>query len=119
MSKNNEEVTLSGERLTELEAEVRHINKDVGEIKGELSDIRAINTNVAESLARLTIIAEQNQKLEPKLDDFRTQVKHDLDGIGERIGKNESFIYKAVGALAAISALAPFVWPILKDAISS
>lgn len=95
-------VAVDSERLAKVEIDLDHMGKDVGEIKSELSDFRTINTNVAESLARLTVIAEQNQQLNPK-----------IDGLGQRlearIAKNEKFIWQAMGAIAVISAAAPFV----------
>lgn len=83
-----ESIPVSNDRLTKLETEVEHVQRDVGEIKGELSDIRAINKNVAESLARLAVISEQNHRLEGKLDD-----------LGGRVSANEKFIWKATAPL--------------------
>jgi hypothetical protein len=88
MSNENGTVKLSEGRLSKLESEVDHIGKDVSEIKSELSDRRDTDINVAESLARLTLIAEQNQKLEPK-----------IEALGVRIASNEKFIWKAAGAI--------------------
>lgn len=87
---------VSENRLTKLETEVEHVQKDVGEIKGELSGIRMINSNVEKSLSRLTAISEQNQKLDGK-----------LDTLNARITANEKFIWKASGAVAVIAILAP------------
>ena len=96
-------VQVDNERLSSVESDVKHLSNDVGEIKGELSDIRTINKNVAESLARLTVIADQNQKLEPKLDVLSKHMDERISGLGlrleDRIRINERMIWIALGGV--------------------
>lgn len=55
-------VGVDSSRLAAVETNVEHLSKDVGDIKTELRAINEINKGVGESLAKLTLLAEQTQK---------------------------------------------------------
>lgn len=55
-------VGVDSSRLAAVETNVEHLSKDVGDIKTELHAINEINRGVGNSLVKLTILAEQNQK---------------------------------------------------------
>lgn len=104
-------VAVESDRLAHLENEVNHINKDVHEIKGELVDFRVIHKDISESLVKLTMLAEQNQKLEPKLDLMVEKSEIKIEKLSERISKNEKFIAWATGVIAVIAIVAPIIGP--------
>lgn len=119
MGNQNGSVIVSDERLGTLESEVRHINGDIGEIKGKFSHIEdkftrieETNNRLEKSIAVLTHIAEQNQKIEPKIEEQAEKFSKKIESVerelGNRITTNERFIWKAGGALAVIATLAPF-----------
>ena len=55
-------VEVGSERLAKVETEVTHLSRDVSEIKDELASINEINKGVGESLAKLTLLAEQGER---------------------------------------------------------
>ena len=60
-------VTMSGERLATLENSVENIKDDVTELKQDAKARQETDLKVAESLAKLTAIQEQNQDLKPRM----------------------------------------------------
>lgn len=75
-------VGVDSSRLAAVETNVQHLSKDVGDIKTELRAINEINKGVGESLAKLTLLAEQTQKrddlLLPRVDKLeKWQTKKD------------------------------------------
>ena len=75
-------VGVDSSRLAAVETNVEHLSKDVGDIKTELKAINEINKGVGESLAKLTLLAEQTQKrddiLIPRVDKLeKWQTKKD------------------------------------------
>ena len=78
----DEIVQVDNSRLAAVETDVRHLSQDVGDIKTELKAINEINKGVGESLAKLTLLAEQTQKrddiLIPRVDKLeKWQTKKD------------------------------------------
>lgn len=55
------------ERVAKLETEVEKINRDVGEIKSDIRAMRDLNLSIEKSLAKLSHIAEQQSKIEPRV----------------------------------------------------
>lgn len=78
----DEIVQVDNSRLAAVESDVKHLSRDVGDIKTELKAINEINKGVGESLAKLTLLAEQTQKrddvLIPRVDKLeKWQTKKD------------------------------------------
>lgn len=88
----NEEITEG--RFVRLETKVGHMERDLGEMKEPMK-------NIEQSLVRLTMIAEQNQQLEPKIDSKAD--KEVVDKIANQQAKNTRQLTLAIGALAAIT----------------
>lgn len=55
------------EKVIKLESEVEHIKEDVSDIKHSVSEINKSNSNIEKALVKLSMIADQNQKLEPRV----------------------------------------------------
>lgn len=77
-------------RLAAVETDVKHLSGDVSDIKSELRAISEINRGVGESLAKLTLLAEQDQKRDEKM--------------VPRLEKIEKWIYKKDGIILVIIA---------------
>lgn len=81
---------VGNERLAAVEADVKHLSQDVGDIKAELKAINEINKGVGESLAKLTLLAEQNQKRDDK-------IVPRVDNIEKWMHKKDALIVLIVG----------------------
>lgn len=58
---------VDGERLSKVEANVEHLSSDVGDMKAELTVMKDINKNIEISVAKLTLIAEQDQRRDEQI----------------------------------------------------
>lgn len=79
------------DRIIRLESEVENIKDDVGEIKTNVSDIRKSNITIEKALVKLSMIADSNQRLEP------------------RITSLEKIVWRAIGGATTIVTGAGFV----------
>lgn len=84
-----EEVSVS--RFATLENEVKHQGDDIAEIKKSTKNTEDAVNSIQVSLATLTIIAEQNSKLEPR-----------LERLEKKVDSNKTKIAAASGAATAI-----------------
>ena len=96
------DIGLSEERVASLEAEVKHINNDIGEIKSDVSNIRQINGNIEKSLVRLTVIAEENQRTLPMVEDLNLKMSK-LEDAPKRLGALERCRWLIAGAFASLA----------------
>lgn len=95
---------LSDERVATLESEVRHINKDVSVIKDDISDIKEANSSIKESLAILAHIAENNQKLGPRVEELEKSTL-DIKKLSPRIEALEKWRWLIVGGMTGLAFL--------------
>lgn len=110
-------VEVDSDRLTAVERDVGHLAKGLDKIETEVKEQGSAIASIDRSLSVLTVIAEQNQRLEPKLDQIIIQNKADNDKMGERVRVTERFIWKAIGAMAVLAALAPTLVPLVFKAL--
>ena len=89
------------ERMAVVETDVHHIKEDLGEMKGEQKEARKAMQSMSESLSRLVVIVEQNQKLEPRL-----KIVED---------KLSALSLKVAGISTAVAA----IWALAGDAIKA
>ena len=75
------------EKVVKLETEVNHIKGDVNEIKHSVQEIHISNTNIEKALVKLSVIAEQNEHMEP------------------RITALEKVVWRAIGGISAASVM--------------
>lgn len=96
------DIGLSDERVASLESEVKHINNDIGEIKSDVSNIRQINGNIEKSLARLTVIAEENQRALPMVESLNVKMVK-LEDVPQRVSALEKWRWLIAGGFAALA----------------
>jgi chromosome segregation ATPase len=96
------EIKLSDERVASLENEVKHINNDISEIKSDVSDIRQINGNIEKSLARLTVIAEENQRALPMVESLNVKMAK-LENAPKRLDALEKWRWLIAGGFSALA----------------
>ncbi|WAX23065.1 hypothetical protein pA_gene0024 [Vibrio phage 13VT501A] len=82
---------VSASRFATLENEVKHQGDDIAEIKKSTKNTEDAVNSIQVSLATLTMIAEQNNKLEPR-----------LERLEKKVDSNGSKIAAASGAATAI-----------------
>lgn len=89
---DREEVSAS--RFAKLESEVKHQGDDIAEIKQNTRNTDQAVQSINLSLAKLTHIAEQNSKLEPR-----------LEKLEKKVDRNGMKIAAATGGATAIGLL--------------
>ena len=85
------------DRVAKLEFEVDSIKGDVGEIKGSVSDINKSNANIEKALVKLSMIAENNQQLGPRVNALEKLVWRAIGG--------GTTLLTALGVIGAVSKL--------------
>lgn len=85
------EEKVSASRFAALENEVKHQGDDIAEIKENTKNTDRAVQSINLSLAKLTAIAEQNSKLEPR-----------LERLEKKVDSNGTKIAAASGAATAI-----------------
>lgn len=110
-------VEVDSDRLTAVERDVGHLAKGLDKIETEVKEQGSAIASIDRSLSVLTVIAEQNQRLEPKLEQIIIQNKADNDKMGERVRVTEKFIWKSIGAMAVITFIASTFAPVAIKAL--
>lgn len=81
---NRESIIVDIERIATLESEVDNIKDDVGDIKNDMREVRKTNVGIEKSLSKLTVIAESNQMLEPRVSALEKNVWR-IVGVGSAL----------------------------------